>query len=420
MNAKGWMIFLSVVLVVYGGGAFYSHRRLASGLTLGSWRLAFSMAFLLLTLAYPASRFLSPPPAAFVPQSMASLAVHVGFREWLATCLNFAGSVWMAVLIYLALGCGLWDLAQLFFRIPGLARLAPQQAFNTAWASWGALGLLGLTAVLLAVGALNAAYPRLNVMTLDLDAPAPDPGIKELRVGLVTDIHMGRTVGRSHLLRMNKLLAEFNPDVTILGGDQVDEDMAAVLVRGLDDLIQAIPRKKALVAVTGNHEHFHGADEACAYLKQMGVIVLRDQRLTLDSGVVIMGREDRVAQRFGKPPRAGLEYLTRMLKPETVKILVDHQPMAAKEFEGWNLDLILSGHTHDGQMWPFSFITPFVFEHAIGLRRVGRTWQYVSPGFGTWGPPIRIGRRPEVAGFVLRFKDPLPVPAPVKKARVKA
>jgi hypothetical protein len=310
----------------------------------------------------------------------------------------------MAVFVYLLMAVLAWDLARCIGLLPPLARLADSAAWARAWGAvfpWAGLGAL----LVVAAGWVNAGNPCLHVLTLDLDAARPQGAPKEVRLALVTDIHLGHVLGKPSVERLRALLKQFDPDVVVLGGDMVDEDLAPVIAQDLGAQLGSLPSREGIWAVTGNHEFIGGVDAACAYLAQHGVRLLRDQSTTLPCGLILVGREDKSAGRFGAgKPRLSVAALAAGLDPKAPKVLIDHQPPRAAEFQGLGFDLVLSGHTHNGQLWPFQWITSKVFEHSIGLRRVGRAWQYISPGFGTWGPPVRTNARPEVAGFVLRFK----------------
>jgi len=85
-------------------------------------------------------------------------------------------------------------------------------------------------------------------------------------------------------------------------------------------------------------------------------------------------------------------------------ILLDHQPVEYNTVAKHGIDLMLSGHTHKGQLWPLSFITNAVFENHYGLLKKGTSWFYTSSGYGTWGPPVRIGNQPELVVFNITLK----------------
>lgn len=156
-------------------------------------------------------------------------------------------------------------------------------------------------------------------------------------------------------------------------------------------------------AVTGNHEYIGGIEQSLAYLKTIHVKVLLDTVVTLPNGVQIVGRNDRSADRGvnGQKPLADLLQLANHQRPI---IVMNHQPYNLKEASDLNVDLHLSGHTHHGQIWPINYITQAMFELSWGYLKKGNTHFYVSSGYGTWGPAVRLGNRQEVVIFDITFK----------------
>ncbi|HOY50940.1 MAG TPA: metallophosphoesterase, partial [Prolixibacteraceae bacterium] len=114
------------------------------------------------------------------------------------------------------------------------------------------------------------------------------------------------------------------------------------------------------------------------------------------SGVVVAGREDITGERMFQKKRKSLQDLLAGSDTTRPVILMDHQPYHLAEVARHPVDLQVSGHTHHGQLWPFNFITRAIFEISAGYGKIGHTHFYVSPGVGTWGPPIRTSSRPEV------------------------
>ena len=131
-------------------------------------------------------------------------------------------------------------------------------------------------------------------------------------------------------------------------------------------------------------------ERADAYLREHGVQLLRDSFAVLGDAFALVGREDVSSHIFTGKPRAELtELLSRMPKGLPI-VLLDHQPSSILETaKDGRVALQLSGHTHHGQLWPFSWVTRLVYEISWGGRKIGNTEFYVSSGWGTWGPPVR-------------------------------
>ncbi len=133
--------------------------------------------------------------------------------------------------------------------------------------------------------------------------------------------------------------------------------------------------------------------------------MLRDESIVLGGVFTLVGREDASLPMFTGKKRKSLEKLLADTDPGLPVILMDHQPGAIREAaDDGRVSLQLSGHTHHGQLWPFSVITSQIFEISWGGRKIGNTEFYVSSGWGTWGPPVRTGNVPELLDIRLKFE----------------
>ncbi|HDP74761.1 MAG TPA: metallophosphoesterase, partial [Bacteroidales bacterium] len=158
---------------------------------------------------------------------------------------------------------------------------------------------------------------------------------------------------------------------------------------------ERINAKYGVFAVTGNHEFFSNHQAKIEYLQNHGVNVLNDAVVTL-ANINIVGRYDRQSNYALGQTRKSLSELMLNIDKSRFTIVLDHQPFNLNESVESRADLQLSGHTHHGQMWPFNYITKAVYEVSMGYTKKEDTHFYVSPGYGTWGPRVRLGNRPEI------------------------
>jgi predicted MPP superfamily phosphohydrolase len=207
---------------------------------------------------------------------------------------------------------------------------------------------------------------------------------------------------------MGSIVAQINalnPDIVLFAGDVTDEDLRPVIENNLGAMITSIRSRYGVYAITGNHEYIGGAVKAVKYLEEHGVKMLRDTTITIDSSFCLAGRNDRDSKRFTGTERKPFEEVLSGADKNLPLILMDHQPFNLELSENAGVDLHLSGHTHNGQMWPLNYITGSIFELDWGYKKRGNTNYYVSCGAGTWGPPVRTGNRPEIVNIVLHFKE---------------
>jgi predicted MPP superfamily phosphohydrolase len=201
-----------------------------------------------------------------------------------------------------------------------------------------------------------------------------------------------------------EIVNEQRPDVVAIVGDLVDD--------GVDELREDVAPLADLVSeqgvyfVTGNHEYFTETQAWLRHLPTLGVQVLRNERVPIVRGSAsfdLAGIDDRTAAASGLAGHgADLDAALDGRDDATPVVLLAHQPFMVDQAARAGVDLQLSGHTHGGQLWPFDYAIRLDQPAVEGLSRHGDTQLYVSAGAGFWGPPMRIGARPEVTVVELR------------------
>ncbi len=260
---------------------------------------------------------------------------------------------------------------------------------------------VGTVLVVILYGFVNACSFR--VQSLDLTIPK-QTNIEYMNIAVASDIHLGTIVGRNRFCKIVNKINELNPDLILLVGDVVDEDLAPVIRENLGGALLHLKSKFGVYAVTGNHEYIGGVEPAVKYLEAHGVTVLRDSVVKINNSIYIVGREDRSIHQFSGMQRKNLPELMRQVDKNFPIILMDHQPFSLNEADENGFNLQLSGHTHHGQLWPLNFVTNKVYEKSWGYLKKNSTHFYVSCGVGTWGPPVRTGNRPEIVKIKLTFE----------------
>lgn len=247
------------------------------------------------------------------------------------------------------------------------------------------LAIAGLWFALGAWSLVNAQ--RIGVRQLTLPAPVLT---RPLRLVQISDVHVGSRMG-GFLARVSKRVAALEPDLVMITGDLVD--FRDIPVRDLAPLA-------SLGAPTffciGNHERYVDCDAICARLESLGVRVLRGAVDSSLPPLVIVGLDDAESRRRVE---RGLDALGAL--PQGYRILLYHRPDGLEDAAAAGIDLMLCGHTHNGQIIPFNFIVRRVFPRIRGLYRHGDTRLYVSPGTGTWGPVMRLGSSNEITVLAL-------------------
>jgi predicted MPP superfamily phosphohydrolase len=219
---------------------------------------------------------------------------------------------------------------------------------------------------------------------------------EKLRVVLVSDLHIGAMVHKKQLARMVSLVNSLEGDIILLAGDIIDRNMEVYAAENLNREMSRLKAPLGVYAVPGNHDYFGGSlPELRENLRAAGIRMLEDEAVSAGGALYVIGRNDYSSQRWGSP-RKPLTELSSDLDNSVPLILMDHQPRSLGEAEAVGIDLQVSGHTHKGQIWPGPLVTKRMYENDYGLLNKGKTAVVVSSGYGTWGPPLRIGTLAEV------------------------
>jgi predicted MPP superfamily phosphohydrolase len=315
----------------------------------------------------------------------------------LSDILNIIGGFWMGFMLYAFMFLLLSDIIGLFLRIPGIINTSNMPDYRR----WSFLITLAISAILITGGFINAIIPVVKEYDLEINKSAGE--VNSLRIAAVSDIHLGSIIRKRSIRKLSVMLEEMKPDLVLLLGDIVDGELGPVL---RDDLLQYFTgpqTKDGLYAITGNHEYIGGAGRTIPYIESKGIRLLKDEIIILPGGIQLIGRLDRDSFRFTGKERLSLEELMKDIDHSKPVILLDHQPFHLDESAKNGVDLQLSGHTHNGQLWPVNYITRLIYELSYGYIKKGDAQIIVSSGFGLWGPRIRSGSRSEVLLINIKF-----------------
>ncbi len=299
----------------------------------------------------------------------------------LATAAYETGTSWLIVLLYLFLAFLCLDALRLCHILP----LTSVQA-NGRLAAGLAIALAAL---------FSYAYYHYNdKKRVEMTVKTSKPIGKDLKLVLVSDLHLGYHNRRADLHRWLTMLKAENPDAILIGGDIIDGSYRPVAEELMADEFRSLGIP--VIACLGNHDYYTGLSADLQFCREAGIKVLRDTTTTLD-GIIIVGRDDRTNSQ-----RKPLSDILQGNDKRSFMLELDHQPYHLEEAEKNGIDFEFAGHTHYGQVWPISWITDAVYEDAFGPLRKGHTDFYVSSGLGIWGAKFRIGTQSEY--LVLNIK----------------
>ncbi len=285
-------------------------------------------------------------------------------------------SAWMGISFYLLTFIAIYWLISLLFKIPG---------------EIAGIVIVALTTVLSAYSLINSLY--LNVKEIEI----PLKHLKgNKKVVQLSDIHIGSIRNSSYMERIVNKTNEINPEIVFITGDMVDGS-----ARLHTNTFGAINKLNAPVFfITGNHETYEGLDEVFRVLRNTDMRVLRDEMVDCN-GIQIIGVEYSFEYNHMENVLSKLK-----INNEKPSIMLYHLPRELKTVANAGIGLQLSGHTHAGQMFPFNYLVRLMFPLFNGIYKYEGTYLHVSPGTGTWGPPMRLGSRCEITVINLKGEDP--------------
>ncbi len=381
MRTLTFMIFFSIVLIIYSSVNYYVFSR---GLMVFSYNPSLKRWYTVIFWTVVSSFLIGM----FWERAASSIV-----SEWVYR----VGAFWLAFMLYFLMALVLIDLVRIanyFFHF--LPVFSPTGKLLLGYT------VIGLVTLIVAGGYINALNTRVKEIPLTIHKKVT--GATELKILMASDIHLGALIGERQELKLVRIINEQKPDLVLLCGDLVDGDIGPVLRKKLGRHIQEIRTPLGVYAIPGNHEYIGGIQNTLPYLQSINIKVLRDEVVTLPDGIQLVGRDDHDSRRMGGPNNPHeLKELTKNLDHTKPIIVMNHQPFHLEEAVEVGADLHLSGHTHDGQMWPLNYLTNAIFELSWGLKQKGNTIFYFSSGFGSWGPPVRIGNTPEVVVFKIKF-----------------
>jgi predicted MPP superfamily phosphohydrolase len=373
---RGVALLTVLVGVVVGCHLYIGYRLISSSALAEPW----SSAAWVVLWAFFASIFVGFAGGRLLPRPLARAAQWVGFT-------------WMGAFGLLLVATALSDLL--------LWSVGFAVGIDDRWLALRALAVVGLVIPALVVGFVVARAPRIKRIELPVaNLPLAFDGF---RIAQISDVHIGETLTRSFAEHVVRTVNSLNADAVAVTGDLVDGSVAK-LHNEVGPFSQ-LRGKNGVFYVTGNHEYYHGGSSWAAECRRLGMIVLHNQHKVLERDgqrLVIAGVPDVEGGRFSPEHEPDVAEAFRGAPPDAARILLAHQPRLAKRAQGTRVDLMLSGHTHGGQIFPFMFFVKLQQPVIGGFATLWGVPTYTSNGTGYWGPPFRIGPRGEITEITLR------------------
>lgn len=380
------VLFFTIVATTWIGIHLYLYRRVASTFDFGSRaRLALKVGLVLFGFLYLLGRFL-----------------QTRVDPFLGAVVLWPGALYLG---FFSIGVPLLFLFDLIFTLPSvlLTRVGLWSNPGTVDAkkvARCALALIGVATALVGSYGVFQAWAGPVVREVEVPLKGLRPAMDGVRVVQITDLHVGGLVTHGYLVRVLDLVASLGPDLVVITGDLTDEKEGGdgeVLRR-----IAALKARYGVLTVMGNHEYYIGASRTVAAFERAGLPVLRQSHRVVGDGLVVVGVDDpSFLGGRGKVPQAIRAALAEVPQGFPI-LLIMHQPLGLEIAAMAGVDLMLCGHTHGGQVFPFHIISRLAYGVLTGVYRIGDMTLVISNGAGFWGPPMRIAAPPDITVVTLR------------------
>ncbi|MCJ7630775.1 MAG: metallophosphoesterase [Longimicrobiales bacterium] len=387
-----FLTFLTIVLSIMGGVHWYLFARLVRETAIPSpWSGILGVALLVAVICIPLS---------FIAGRVLDKNVARYFVVPVYVWLGFAFQTFFLLLAIDVLRGSGWVVRTIF----GIGPIWGDPA--EALLAWRVLAGTATGATLLATGfAIWWGLSRMVVNRVEIPLTNLPPELDGFTIAQLSDLHLDLVHGRDWLASVVKKTNALQPDLIAITGDLAEGSVAqfGMEVEPLRELIAP----HGVFFVTGNHEYFHDLRGWLRLLDDFGIRVLRNERVRIGGEECffdLAGVDDHDGGRIAEGHGPDLQKALKGRDPDQAVVLLAHQPRIMEEASRQGVGLVLSGHTHGGQIWPFSYLVYLQQPYVRGLKELGNTKLYLSSGTGFWGPPMRLGTTAEIALITLRTK----------------
>jgi len=320
-------------------------------------------------------------------------------ENWITSIITLVGFIYIGIFVYSILIFFIVDILRFILKRINFNPLVKEK-LKKIYFSGVSVFLLVFT--LVAFGFLNAQHKVTTNYEVNVNKNAK--GITSLNIVMVSDVHMGVALKENGVTKMVNSINELNPDIVLFCGDIFDENTPRSLKEYSREAFKNIESKYGVYDITGNHEYGAGdLSETISYFKDANIKFLQDESIKVADSFYIVGRNDPAQIRSTGEEVKSLGEIMEDVDKLLPIIVLNHRPDDLKEAEEEGVDLQLSGHTHRGQIFPGNLITRQVYEKDYGYLKRDNFNLIVSSGYGTWGPPIRVGTESEIVNIKVKF-----------------
>ena len=362
-------MFHTILILSYTIPNIYLFLRIRKLFINKEYRLIYALIYLIIALIYPISNFF------FDGEAGPAARIFTGAA-------NYILPFYLYLFLFI-LANDIFLLINLLFRFIPAAKMK-----TTKYRKSLLILIISLSAVVVVCGVLN--FNTIRTSEYSIEVPGRSSHIKNLRIAFVSDFHLKEGTSIRFVKKFIQKIDNTKPDLMLFGGDIVEGNGERENMDLFEKLLSGIKTKYGVYGVLGNHEHYARQDKGSFFMKA-GIEILSDTVIVIDHSFNLAGRNDSHI----RTRKSGDELLKSAVDSLPV-ILVDHRPTEIELISRTSADVVFSGHTHNGQLFPINLITRSVYELSHGYMKKDETHFFVSSGIRLWGPPVRTTGKSEI------------------------
>lgn len=371
-------MFLFMILLIYFVPTIYTYVRLKKLFSRRLYRILFTLCYILFALGF------------FIAEIM-SHRVNTG--AGMSRHIILMGYYTLPYMLYLFLLTLLSDILRGANR---LLKIVPAETTgNRKFQVVTTLIIFLLPVLIVAFGAVHVNALKVNEYNVSI--PRKSAEIDHLKIAMAADFHLGQITDKKFLGKFINQVNALNPDIVLLPGDLVEGHRDDGETAEFSQYFLQIKSKYGIYASPGNHES-HNMGNKLKFFEDAGIFLLTDSVKEIDNSFYLIGRNDAHSNN-----RKSIKELLAQTQAHLPVIVLDHRPTDIKDVCQHNVDIQLSGHTHNGQLFPLNFIINNLYELGWGHKKIGNTHLFVTSGAQVWGPPVRTSGDSEIMVINVEF-----------------
>jgi predicted MPP superfamily phosphohydrolase len=316
-----------------------------------------------------------------------------GYKGFLTGILTPIARYILAYYLYLFLSVLMIDILLLVNRYT--KTLSLESIKSTKYKVYGMTVTLLIPFFVLVAGIIN--FKTIRISEYQIDIPRKSAKIDHLKIAFAADFHLRRATDIHFVERFKEKIAAIDPDILLLGGDILEGNGDEDLLVRYEKMFRGIELRYGIFAILGNHDNLSRMSKG-QFFDHAGIKVLGDSIAEIDRSFILAGRYD---SRFRRMSTANL---LKSANDSLPVILLDHRPTELEIASKSGVDIQFSGHTHNGQLFPFNFIIKSIYTLSWGYKKISNTHFFVTSGIMLWGPPVRTTGKSEIVVVNVAFK----------------